>query len=294
MLRFQIRLFSGFLFIATISLSKASSAADEVRIVEGPLEYLACIVGASLNLRDETLNKVLFTVKRHEPAKLVQSFGEDKKEKIIAGVKYTFVKVQFPARQEDPNIGWAAEMYIKPKSECSNWSEPPNPPEELAEWTFPTLKRPTHSYKTGARRYGASRSGGQRYHAAADLYRVNGEKVLAANAGKVIRDRYYFYEGTYAIEVKHTDGKVARYGEINGKVATGVSLNATVTSGQNIGFVGTVNSGCCNPMLHFELYEGTATGALTRSGNKFNRRSDLMDPTTLLTDWEFDRFGVSY
>lgn len=286
--------FPSMLLLSISIFSTIGRASDDVLIVEGPLEYLVCITSDRLNLRDETLNKVLFAANRHAIAKPVQSFGEDKKEKAIDGVTYTFIKVQIPEHQANPNMGWVAEIYIKPKSECSNWSEPPAPPEKMAEWTFPTLNRPTHSYKTGARRYGASRSSGQRYHAAADLYRVHGEKVLSVNAGKVIRDRYYFYEGTYAIEIRHTDGKVARYGEINGTVAKGIALNATVTSGQNIGFIGTVNSGCCNPMLHFELYDGTATGALTRSGDKFNRRSDLMDPTNLLTEWEYNKFGTSY
>jgi len=36
-------------------------------------------------------------------------------------------------------------------------------------------------------------------------------------------------------------------------------------------------------MLHFEMYEGTATGDLTdRSSKGFERRKDLMDPTEYL------------
>ncbi len=288
------KIFSTMLAAIILILGNSALASDDVRVLEGPLDYIACMAGERLNLRDETLSKVLFTVKRHEPAKVVQSFGQDQQEKTIDGVKYVFIKVQFPERTEDPNIGWVAQVYIKTKSECGNYTEPAPSPVPLSEWTFPTVKRASQSYKTGARRFGASRSGGSRYHAAADLYRVHGEKVLSVNTGKVIRDRYYFYEGTYAIEVKHSDGKVARYGEINGQVAAGVGLNKVVASGQNIGFVGTVTSGCCNPMLHFELYQGTATGALTQGGNKFNRRSDLIDPTSLLTEWEHDKFGVSY
>jgi murein DD-endopeptidase MepM/ murein hydrolase activator NlpD len=118
--------------------------------------------------------------------------------------------------------------------------------------------------------------------------------VVSVNSGKVIRAPYYFYQGTYALEVKHSDGKVVRYGEITGKKPTGVTLNSALTAGQVVVYVGKVNSGCCTPMLHFEMYAGTATGALTTSGNKFNRRSDLMDPTTYLSTWEKAKFGVSY
>jgi len=64
--------------------------------------------------------------------------------------------------------------------------------------------------------------------------------------------------------------------------------------GQTIGYVGKVNSGCCEPMLHFELYSGKLTGALTQSGTKFQRRKDLVNPSALLTELEKLKFGVAY
>ena len=143
------------------------------------------------------------------------------------------------------------------------------------------------------RAFEASRSGGRR-HAACDLYRTTNEAAVSVAAGKVVRSQYYFYQGTYAIEVEHVGGKVARYGEITGKSASGTGINQYVKAGQTIGYIGKVNSGCCTPMLHFEIYSGTADGDLTRSGNKFNRRSDLLDPSPYLRDWERAKFGTSY
>lgn len=91
--------------------------------------------------------------------------------------------------------------------------------------------------------------------------------------------------------MRHTGGKVVRYGEVTGKAAPGISLDRTVAPGQVIGYVGKVNSGCCTPMLHFEMYSGAASGALSQGGNKFNRRSDLIDPSSYLTDWEKQKFN---
>jgi hypothetical protein len=286
--------------------TQATSLTAGLKAVNGSFDYIACISGNVLNVRDESLSKVLFTVNRHDRALPVQSFGTDKFEKVIGGVTYNFMKVQFPDRTIEPNIGWVADDYIKMKSQCANYVETPAPTPAPAPvpapdtgtvsdaWIFPTLKRPTDSYKTGQRKFQSNRDGGARWHAAADLYRVNGEEIAAVTDGKIIRDRYFFYQGTYAIEVQHTGGKVVRYGEVTGKSAPGSGLGKSLSAGQTVGYVGTVNSGCCKPMLHFEMYTGTATGALTQSGNKFGRRKDLMDPTDLLTTWEKAKFGQSY
>ncbi len=264
-----------------------------VELQTGALDYVVCINAATLNVRDQALAKVLFTVAKHSAAKPVQSFGTDRLKKTIDGVEYTFIKSEFPAVTGAVKVGWVAENYIVTRSSCPGANlpivvAPPSP-----AWTFPTLKRPSVSYKDGMRRFKANRSNG-RLHAACDLYRVTGEDALAVTAGTVIRDKYYFYEGTYAIEVKHAGGKVARYGEITGKTAPSIALNKSVRAGQTLGYVGKVNSGCCTPMLHFELYSGTASGSLSQSGNSFQRRKDLIDPTLLLSGWEKLKFGTSY
>ncbi len=156
---------------------------------------------------------------------------------------------------------------------------------------FPLIARPTASYETGMRRFGARRGGGSRIHAASDLYRRINEPIEAVASGTVVRDLYYFYQGTYALEVKHAGGFVVRYGEITGKQVKGVRGGASVKAGQVIGYIAKVNSNCCEPMLHFELYSGKRTGSLTVSGNKYRRRSDLMDPTKYLRKWEERKFG---
>lgn len=266
-----------------------------VEFTQGALDYVVCIAGQNLNVRDQTLSKILFTVSGLEPAKPVQSFDVDTTKKTINGVEVRFIKAEFPQVNSTAKVGWIADKYLRTRAECVGASLTPNSAEDSQQssWSFPTIKRPSTSYREGMRRFKASRSGG-RLHAACDLYRVTGEQAVAVTDGTVIRDRYYFYQGTYAIEVKHTGGAVVRYGEITGKAAPNIRANKPVKPAQAIGFIGKVNSNCCEPMLHFEFYTGTAKGSLSQSGNSFNRRKDLIDPTGLLVDWEKLKFGVSY
>lgn len=267
---------------------------EGVEVLSGSLDYVVCTSSSTLNVRDESLNKVLFTVPRYSSIKPVQSFGTDRIKKVIDGVEYSFTKAEFPQAAVENKIGWVAEKFVISRQQCPGaQTSSPNEPVVNQAWTFPTLLRPSSSYKDGMRRFKASRSSG-RLHAACDLYRKTGEDALAVSSGTIIRDKYYFYEGTYAIEVKHTGGKVARYGEITGKAAPNISLNKSVRAGQTVGYIGKVNSGCCTPMLHFEFYAGTASGALSQSGNSFRRRKDLLDPTDYLTEWEKAKFGQSY
>lgn len=289
----EIKVWSGF-------QANALDIPDGIEVQNGLLDYVVCIEGTALNVRDESLNRVLFTVPRHATAKPVQSFGTDRISKIIDGVNYTFIKSDFPLANGAPRVGWVAEKYVMPRKQCpgaapaSEPSTPAGPSTPTADgWTFPTILRPSSSYREAQRRFGAARSGG-RLHAACDLYRVTNEQAVSINSGVVIRDKYYFYEGTYALEIKHSDGKVARYGEITGQNPVNIAVNKSVVVGQTIGYIGKVNSGCCTPMLHFELYSGTLTGSLTQSGNGYQRRKDLIDPTNLLMDWEKAKFGQSH
>lgn len=275
------------------SPTHARALSERVVALDSAMEYVVC-TDQSLNVRDQSLEKVLFQARALERVKVVQSFGTDEVKKVIGGKEYSFIKVQFPEKPIALNTGFVADEYVKLKGECPQATPSPTETPVVQSWTFPTIKRPSSSYKSGMRRFKASRGGGSRWHAACDLYRVTGEAAASVTSGKVIRDKYYFYEGTYAIEVKHTGGKVARYGEITGKSAPSIALNRPVTMGQTVGYIGKVNSGCCTPMLHFELYTGATTGALTQGGNKFNRRKDLIDPTTYLSEWEKAKFGTSY
>ncbi|RYZ70006.1 MAG: hypothetical protein EOP05_13970 [Proteobacteria bacterium] len=284
----------------SISSASAASLVDGVEATEGSLEYVVCSAAGKLNVRNEALNQVVFTVVRGDRALPVQSFGTDSQTKVIDGVSYEFIKLQFPTKPASNNIGWVAKSYLTLKSQCPGLEETVATPTPVAtpapasaSWVFPTIKRPSESYRSGMRAYKASRSGG-RLHAAADLYRLKDEAVRAVTSGTVVRDRYYFYEGTYAIEVAHTGGRIVRYGEITGKAAANVAATKKVSTNQTLGYIGKVNSGCCTPMLHFEMYSGSGKGALTQSGNSFSRRSDLMNPTTYLQTWEKASFGVSY
>ncbi|MBW2523346.1 MAG: M23 family metallopeptidase [Deltaproteobacteria bacterium] len=143
---------------------------------------------------------------------------------------------------------------------------------------FPIPFVPELSYTTGARYFGAGRSKGRK-HGGCDLIAPRGTDVYAVDDGTVIQGPYYFYEGTYALEVKHKSF-VVRYGEIEKKVAAGIEAGAKLEKGQRIGDVGKLK------MLHFEMYSGAKTGALTVRGNKpYQRRSDLINPTAYLDAW---------
>jgi hypothetical protein len=150
----------------------------------------------------------------------------------------------------------------------------------MADFIFPLRQRPVSSYHDGGRKFGARRSNGTRKHAGCDLIAPRGTEVLAMDSGKVIRGPYHFYSGAYALEIRHSNGKVVRYGEIMKIVPAGISAGARVSRGQVIASVGQLKSG--NAMLHLEIYSGSASGKLTQAGNKFKRRADLIDPTPYL------------
>jgi murein DD-endopeptidase MepM/ murein hydrolase activator NlpD len=146
---------------------------------------------------------------------------------------------------------------------------------------FPVTFRPSQSYKTGMRAFGANRSGGRK-HAGCDLYAPNGTAIRAIKNGTVIQD-YPFYLGTRALEIDHGDILV-RYGEIS-RVASGIKADASVLRGQVIAYVGELKfpSGTKMSMLHIEFYKGTSSGPLTVNGAlPYKRRADLINPTSYL------------
>lgn len=75
-------------------------------------------------------------------------------------------------------------------------------------------------------------------------------------------------------------GFVARYCEVK-SVAPGIRRGKVVAAGTVIAYVGKM---FVDSMLHFELYRGPyAAGGLTNRKNKpFQRRADLLNPTTFL------------
>jgi len=282
------------LLLAILFTIPAQAEVEEtVSILEGGIEELVCIKSGSLSVRSDSLNSVLFNVKRGDPVKSFQGWGDVKKTKTIGGTQFSFIKLQFPEKS-GTNIGWVAEEYIKTRAECPGMEAVVPPPVQEERITgindprccvFPLANRPLVTYSSGVASFGSSRSGGARRHAASDLYRNLGDSIRAVADGSVIRGLYFFYQGTYAIELKHSGGFVVRYGEIGSKVAVG--QGRSVAAGQTVGYM--AKTTCCKPMLHFELYSGAKSGSLS-GGGVYQRRSDLMNPTNYLKKWQEDAF----
>lgn len=253
--------------------------------MQGSFENVLCSNEESAAVLDSSLEKVSFQARRLETIKVFQGWGENRKLR----QDQALVKVQFPSREHSgESIGWVPEEWVKTRSSCPGAGlaresislqgaglEDPNC------CGFPMGKRPLASYHESPRAFGSARSG--RLHAASDLYRQKGDPILAVSEGKVIRSLYFFYQGTYAIEVKHSGGFVVRYGEVLGRQAPNAQLGQSVARGQPVGYMGKTN--CCVPMLHFELYRGTQGGPLTTKTGRFQRRADLINPTNYLDRW---------
>lgn len=164
-------------------------------------------------------------------------------------------------------------------------------PIPTGECFFPFKSLPNVNWTEGIRKFGARRSNGARAHAGCDLYFPAGTVIHAITAGTVIADPYWFYDGTYALEVDHGTF-VARYGEIKKQAL--VRKGDHVSAGQPIAKVGDLVSIAAS-MLHLELYDKSAVGPLnvktsatkkTADGVPFWRRRDLIDPTPLLNQWK--------
>lgn len=259
----------------------------------GSIEDVVCTQSGSAQILSQDLSKSVGSLQNGERVRLVQNFTKLEQHK-------EFVEIGFGNAQR----GFISQSDLKPKSSCSykistkahvaTESSLGTPEEKLESLStpsgkFPTVARGSVSYRSGMRAFGSNRSGGARLHAACDIYRVKNERTVAVESGTVIRGPYYFYEGTYAKEVKLNSGPVIRYGEItasNSGAATGAFKTGAV-----IGYIGKTH--CCTPMLHFEKYAGTKSGSLT-GGGKYQRRSDLQNPTSYLQRLEKSTFGASY
>jgi hypothetical protein len=159
------------------------------------------------------------------------------------------------------------------------------------QYSFPLPVLPKQTYTSGGTSFGYKRDNGARKHAGCDLVVPAGTPVCAIADGVVHRDPYYFYNGSYALEVNHGTVLV-RYGEIapTAVLDPGLSLlpeikdGAKIKKGQVIGHVTRMTGG--SSMVHFECYSNPhLKGALTdrsKSGGAFKRRSDLINPTNLL------------
>jgi murein DD-endopeptidase MepM/ murein hydrolase activator NlpD len=157
---------------------------------------------------------------------------------------------------------------------------------------FPTL--PAADWIHSPRAFASNRNNGLRAHAGCDLYFPKGTWIHAIGDGTVVRGPYPFYCQTFALEVDHGDF-LARYGEIQAQ--TTVKQGDKVRAGQQIAKVGhLIGIQVPSDMLHFELYDKSASGPLTitdtsrskkrSDGIPFMRRKDLIDPTSRLNQWQ--------
>jgi murein DD-endopeptidase MepM/ murein hydrolase activator NlpD len=290
-----------------------------VSVTEGSNSLMVCMESGTLKVRDEELGKKIFTANAFEKVTLFNSWdSSDIKVKEIAGKDYEFIKVKFTEREaQDQQEGWVAKSFIQTQSDCP-FKEPTvnvasaNNVKSLDDpncCIFPVKARATADYTTHrVAKFGANRSGGRK-HAATDLYRFKNEPVVAVAPGKVIVGLKPFYFNSYYIVVKHVGGKVVRYGETTGKAVKGASaFNDVLSAGEKLGYVQQIitrKGNVLTPMLHFELYSGELSGALSlnrrtpqnKRGNynsSYKRRKDLLDPTPYMQKWERAMFGSSY
>ncbi|HEY8270450.1 MAG TPA: M23 family metallopeptidase [Pseudobdellovibrionaceae bacterium] len=279
-----------------------SEGQEDTPILEGELEYVICTEDKTTGIFAQDLKTKIFSANQFETVIPSQSWDEKRKT--------THVEVQFPAREEMPRSGWIPRDLVQLRAECIPLKKTAPSDEDAPVddslttldprvsrkdcCKFPTTQRSSQPYTSGILQFRAKRNKGKRRHAGCDLYRSKGEAAVAVASGTVLRGLYYFYQGVFAIEVKHPKF-IARYGEVLGKYGPGVAKGKNVVAGQELGYIGKVNSGCCAPMLHFEMYKGSAHGPLTRHRvPPYDRRSDVMNPTDFLKQWEKVQFGQSY
>ena len=174
-------------------------------------------------------------------------------------------------------------------------SKPPDKRENVlsvSQVFFPFTTVPAASWEKRPLAFASPRAGGARLHAGCDLYFPLGTLIHAVADGVVNRGPYAFYCETFALEIDH-GSFLARYGEIQSK--TDVVAGARVRAGQKIAKIGhLIGIQVPSDMLHFELYDKSASGPLTvASGSSsaiknnvpFMRRKDLIDPTLNLNRW---------
>lgn len=151
------------------------------------------------------------------------------------------------------------------------------------------------NYKQGMAQFNWRRGGGARTHAGCDIYAPLDSDVVAVSDGVVVELSPPGFAGnTEAISVFHEGIGVIRYGEVINIRKEFRKVDAKVKAGDVIAGVGHAVPKL-SPMLHFELFDGSASGGLTdRSGKvvyynedvlkngKYQRRKDLMNPIKLL------------
>jgi murein DD-endopeptidase MepM/ murein hydrolase activator NlpD len=176
-------------------------------------------------------------------------------------------------------------------------------PQPTPDPIFPLPFAPIHPYDSNAPgvkglQFGVPRHGGPRIHAGCDLCASFGTPVMAIDDGEVHFPAYHFYgddfPNIWVITIWHPnlrDGKglLVRYGEIE-HIPKWFTRGKPVKRGKVLGKVS--NQGD-NSMLHIEFYSSNDQGDTTdRSSTKydnvtpmkFERRHDLLNPTSILRE----------
>lgn len=278
----------------------------------GP-QKIICVRGEKLRVRGDDLREVVLTLVRFTPVNVIQDWNAEKKTltegRGLNKAERHFVLIETPSSEHSQSKrGWVEERYVQTPSDCApyqsylraqkqiesdsnNHDEPEQNPanqnsplENPNCCDFPLNQDPSNDWTEGMAKFGAGRARG-RLHAASDLYLFKNAPVLAIADGHVLREKYRFYQGTWALEIRHTGGFVVRYGEIRGQRTKNIHEGAKVNKAAQVGLMGKVNSGCCEPMLHFELYSGERRGPLNSNSNAFKRRKDLLNPERKLDQW---------
>ncbi|MDR2031158.1 MAG: M23 family metallopeptidase [Azoarcus sp.] len=200
-----------------------------------------------------------------------------------------------PASAAAPDIVYFPVAHSKLVDAHDSWYTPPSQKIYCA----------ARSWNPATQRYG-------RVHAGVDIYTKEHAEVYACAAGKVV-EYAQFPMGkdgirTIAIAIEHENTHVGRiivrYGELDPRTVPEdlKTVGSIIAARMVIGKTWPVaKSGGSYPyMLHLETYNGTATGALTRSGDgelvnirykgqntsqtqaKTSRRADLIDPYPFL------------
>lgn len=280
--------------VASPSTSSSQPSSPTSTATSTPwVQNVVCTREGPLRIYDDTLENVIYRIRRFQEIKVYQGWNGGREERYSG--QTLLIKVQAHNAQGTAITGWAAASLIKRPEDCPAMGLVGSPSgETLIEGStivvdntvghrFPTERPPLYDYVRGSglRYFGAPRDG--RLHAACDLFRNPGDKVFAISGGKIL-SRYHFYAGTDAIEVQHDSGKIVRYGEVSSFVPGLSRVNDRVVKGQHIGNVSNLR------MLHFEMFRGTGTGPLTQGRGQYSRRSDLMDPTQNLKQWQASTF----
>jgi murein DD-endopeptidase MepM/ murein hydrolase activator NlpD len=128
---------------------------------------------------------------------------------------------------------------------------------------------------------------GDRHHVGVDLYGSDGDPVVAAEAGVVVKVRPTFNLGTGVLFLATNTGITLVYGEIEPYSWRdfGIEDGSRVARGQKIARVGCQRhegNTCTSHMIHFETYRGKVTKNLQWPWSHSSPPAGVLNPTMYL------------